>query len=267
MRHAGGYMQDNAGGFSQDVQDKMLDPEGHHMKYILSYGGGVNSTALMAILVKEKYPLDEVVFADTGAERPETYRYLRFARSFLKKHRLNLRVLRSKNGNLLDTCRKRKVIPSMIWRWSTRDYKITPIYAYYRSLQAHINQYIGIASDEIDRMKDSFADYVTNIYPLVDLEMNREDCVRVIREAGLPIPTKSGCFFCPFNTIERWHDIYTKQRPLYIKAMRLEERSKHFPKQRLTPLTLRGLAVEFRRGPVPNGISSSETPCGSDCMT
>ncbi len=236
-------------------------------KHVLSYGGGVNSTALMVILLREEYPLDDVVFADTGAERPETYRYLRIAHSFLKNHGLKLQILKSKNGSLLDTCRKRKVIPSMVWRWSTRDYKITPIYAYYRSLECHVNQYVGIASDEIDRMKDSFSEYVTNVYPLVDLAMSREDCVRVIREAGLPIPTKSGCFFCPFNTIERWHDLYQRQRPLYIKAMRLEERSKHFPKQRLTSVTLRGLALQFKRGRIPNAASSPETPCGSECMT
>src|SRR5436309_7907975 len=90
-------------------------------KHVLSYGGGVNSTALMVVLLREGYPLDEVVFADTGAERPETYNYLRTAQLFLKKHYLTLRVLRSKNGSLLDTCRNRKVIPSMVWRWSTRD--------------------------------------------------------------------------------------------------------------------------------------------------
>jgi hypothetical protein len=222
---------------------------------------------LMVLLVKQNYPLDDVVFADTGAERPETYRYLRVARSFLRKHGLKLRVLKSRNGNLLDTCRRRKVVPSMIWRWSTRDYKITPIYAYYRSLERHINQYVGIAYDEIDRMKDSFADYVTNVYPLVDLEMSREDCVREIKKARLPIPIKSGCFFCPFNTVGRWNDLYQKQRVLYNTAMRLEEGSKHFPKQKLTSLTLRVLASEFRRGRVPNGTSSTGTPCGADCMT
>lgn len=249
------------------MQNETLDLNCQPAKHILSYGGGVNSTALMVILAQQNYPLDDIVFADTGAERPETYRYLRFARSFLRKHGLRLRVLRSQNGSLFDTCRRRKVIPSMIWRWSTRDYKITPIYAYYRSLQCHINQYVGISSDEVERMKDSSADYVTNLYPLVDLKMSRDDCVDVIREARLPIPTKSGCFFCPFNTIERWYDLYKEQRPLYLKAMHLEEQSKHFPKQRLTPLTLRGLAVGFRRGRTPRGTYSPETPCGSDCMT
>lgn len=260
-------MQEDAGGITKNMQYKMLDLNRHGAKHILSYGGGVNSTALMVILVQENYPLDDVVFADTGAERPETYRYLRTARSFLKKHGINLRILKSRNGTLLDTCRRRKVIPSMVWRWSTRDYKITPIYAYYRSLQCHVDQYVGIAYDEVDRMKDSFSENVTNVYPLVDLKMDRESCRSVIEEAGLPLPIKSGCFFCPFNTVERWHDIYSKQRPLYLKAMRLEERSKHFPKQKLTPLTLRVLAAQFKRREIPNGDSSVRTPCGAECVT
>ncbi len=221
----------------------------------------------MVVLVDQNYPLDEVIFADTGAELPETYRYLRTARSFLKKHGMKLRILKSNNGSLLDTCRRRKVIPSMVWRWSTRDYKITPIYAYYRSLHCHVNQYVGIAYDEVDRMKDSFSEHVTNVYPLVDLQMDRKRCATIIEEVGLPSPIKSGCFFCPFNTMERWHDIYRKQRPLYLKAMRLEERSKHFPQQKLTPLTLRVLASRFKQGEIPNGHGSLRTPCGAECIT
>ena len=34
----------------------------------LSFGGGVNSVALMILLLREGLPLDEAVFADTGGE-------------------------------------------------------------------------------------------------------------------------------------------------------------------------------------------------------
>ena len=46
----------------------------------LSFGGGVNSTALAVLLVRGKLPQFEpwrIVFSDTGEERPETYTYLR----------------------------------------------------------------------------------------------------------------------------------------------------------------------------------------------
>ena len=46
-------------------------------KYVLSFGAGLNSTALLIMLVEKSYPLDEVIFADTGAEVPETYEHLK----------------------------------------------------------------------------------------------------------------------------------------------------------------------------------------------
>ena len=42
------------------------------------------------------------------------------------------------------------VFPSAIWRWSTRDYKVTPIHRHYREIGGHINQYLAIAWDEVD---------------------------------------------------------------------------------------------------------------------
>jgi len=234
-------------------------------RYVLSYGAGVNSTALMICLMNEKRRLDDVVFSDTGGEMPETYRYLSVADEYLKKHNVTFKSVRSANTALFDTCARRQVVPSQIWRWCTRDYKITPIYRYYRSLGVHVYQYIGIAYDELERMKDSRADYVTNLYPLVDERLTRKDCEEMIAEDGLPIPVKSGCFFCPFNTMQRWHELYENHRQLYRRATLLEESSKHFPKQRLAAPTLRGLAKSFRRHQVPQ--IEVYSPCGSECMT
>jgi len=210
-------------------------------------------------------PLHEAVFADTGAELPETYENVRLATQYLKKHCIPLRIVKSKNGTLQQTCKKRRVIPSQLWRWSTRDYKITPIHAYYRSLNSHIHEYLGIAYDEIERLKPSMQPYVTSSFPLVDEKMTRNDCVGLIKKAGFPIPTKSGCYFCPFNTQERWRYIWKNHKDLYSKAMRLEEESKHFPRQKLHRLTLRVLRTDFRKN--SNGNGSLDQPCGAYCMT
>jgi 3'-phosphoadenosine 5'-phosphosulfate sulfotransferase (PAPS reductase)/FAD synthetase len=142
------------------------------VKHILSFGGGVNSVALMILLLRRNEPIDEVVFADTGAEVPETYSYLHLAHHYAATHNVSFTVLARQRPrrDLYETCRHRRVIPSAIWRWSTRDFKVGPIHRHYRSLGAHINQYLGIAYDEVERMKDSRVDYVTNLYPLVDRE-------------------------------------------------------------------------------------------------
>jgi hypothetical protein len=248
--------------------------DSHH---VLSFGGGVNSVALMVLLLQKGYALEKVVFADTGDELPETYAYLDVARRYLKDYDLDLTVVRKRNGkSLYETCWDRRVFPSAIWRWSTRDFKVTPIHRYYRKLGGTINQYLAIAWDEIERMKDSRVEYVTNFYPLIDLRITRNDCVEIIEDAGLPVPPRSACYFCPFNSVARWQQLHLEHPDLYAKAMALEEHSKHFPSQRLTDqafrnrsdVSLRTLARVFEDGdsPVPFDQSNPE-PCGAECMT
>jgi hypothetical protein len=241
----------------------------------LSYGGGVNSVALMLLLLKEGLPLDEVVFADTGGEVPETYAYLDVTRKFLAEHNVPFTVVAKRGPGLYENAWRREVLPSAIWRWSTRDYKVAPIQRHYRSLGSHVYQYLAIAWDEIERMKDSRVDYVTNLYPLVDRKVTRADCVALIETAGLPVPPKSSCFFCPFGSLDRWRWLFENHRDLYEKAIALEEHSKHFPSQRLTDqafrnrtdISLRTLAMMFETGsPLPEA-SGVEAPCGAECMT
>lgn len=244
-------------------------------RHILSFGGGVNTVALMVHLVREEMPFDEAVFADTGGEIPETYDYLAIARKWLESHGKTLTVVQSANGTLFGTCARRKVVPSQIWRWSTRDYKITPIHAYYRSLGCRINEYMGIAYDEITRMKKSREDYITTLFPLVDARLTRDGCVSLIKSEGLPVPPKSGCYFCPFNNLERWAELDRAHPELYRKAIRLEETSKHFPDQSLLDhgirdrLNVRGLrelrqVIRSEVGPTSGGVDS---PCSGYCMT
>ena len=49
------------------------------MKRVLSFGGGVDSSAILAYhLFEENLNIDHVVFADTGAESADTYRNVEF---------------------------------------------------------------------------------------------------------------------------------------------------------------------------------------------
>ncbi len=246
------------------------------VRHVLSFGGGVNSVALMIILAREGLPFDEAVFADTGGEVPETYEYLEIAKGYLAEREVPLTVVSKRGRTLYDTAWDRQVFPSAIWRWSTRDFKVTPIQRHYRTLNVHINQYLAIAWDEVQRMKDSRVDYVTNLYPLIDRRLTRADCVDIIQGAGLPIPQRSSCFFCPFNSVDRWRWLHETHPDLFDKAMALEEHSKHFPSQRLTDqafrertdISLRSLAEVFADGrPVPAQPAVEQQPCGAECGT
>ena len=60
------------------------------MKYVLSYGGGVNSSALFFYITEKKMPLDIVIFADTGEESKETYDAVERMKVICKKQNIPL---------------------------------------------------------------------------------------------------------------------------------------------------------------------------------
>ncbi len=237
-------------------------------KYVVSYGGGVNSTAMIVHIIKHNLPLDYVVFSDTGDEMPETYEYLKTMNKYLKRRNIPLKIVKVRNKtSLSERCIKRKVIPSQIWRWCTRDMKVRPIHAFYRKLHSHIYQYMGIDYSEVHRMKPASVNYVTNLYPLIDNKIDRNECVDLIKHAKLQIPVKSGCYFCPFNNTGRWVEIHENHPKLYQRAMMIEENGKHFGRQYLAPNghTLRELEqIILRNGKLPT--SSMDSPCGGECM-
>jgi len=265
-------MQDNAGEYQMLIQERILDSRDirrqKDAKYIVSYGGGINSTALILFLVKNKFPLDCVVFSDTGDEMPETYEYLGIMERYLKRRNIPFEIVTNrKKETLSDKCLRREVVPSQVWRWCTRDFKVIPIHAFYRKLKSHVYQYMGIDYGEVRRMKPAREDYVTNLYPLVDYKIDRQECVKLIKKARLPIPVKSGCYFCPYNNMERWKEIHQNHPELFKHSMMIEENSKHYKTQRLAPkgYSLRQIDKMIKKKKrLP--LVKVDSPCGSECM-
>ena len=259
------------------VQKRILDTRGMKRevdaKYVVSYGGGKDSTAMTFFLVNNGFPVDYVVFSDTGTEIPETLEYLDIMERYCKTHDIKFVIVETRSKrSLIDRCRTRKVIPSQVWRWCTRDLKVGPIHAFYRTLHVHIYQYMGIDFDEPGRMKPEKVDWITNLYPLVDHKIKRSDCENIIRDEGFKVPEKSGCYICPFNTMERWEWIWRTHPDLYNDAMELEENGKHFGKQHLAPdgYTLRSLRDMFIAGwkpPKTETDKNSVNMCGGHCAT
>lgn len=89
---------------------------------------------------------------------------------------------------------------------------------------------IGISVDEIQRANTRKAErYERVVYPLVGigietgLRLNRSDCQRIIRDAGLPVPPKSSCFFCPFHRPGVWQDMARNEPDLFERSAQLED--------------------------------------------
>ena len=239
----------------------------------LSYGGGVQTFAILILMEKGKVSADEVVFADTAAEHFETYEHIenvvkpicerigvdftvvRMAKQVKDRITKEIKIAHS----LTETIEIRGRIPSLKNRWCTDYSKITPIKHYIKEKQAKgayvkpANALLGISLDEWKRMhKPHLKQYVTS-YPLIEMRMTRQDCIELIRKSGYPLPPKSGCYFCPYQSLRQWRKLYETERDKFNYAMQFEERDPKFPTYTLArhkkhPLPLRKMLIRFGEG-------------------
>lgn len=190
------------------------------MSVIQSFGAGVNSVALSLILPDSV----ERVFADTGAEQPETYEYL-------KQHNFHLTVLDSPVegcNNIIDWCHKLGHGPFRMRRSCTDKFKRRRIEKY---IKRPAIIYIGFSAEEAHRAKTTDGEAfkrqgIEYRYPLIEQGITREGCKKLIRDAGLPVPPKSGCYICPFQPKGSWWRLARQHPDLFWKAVEIDELSK-----------------------------------------
>ena len=210
-----------------------------------SFGGGVQSTAALVLAAYGHIAVDTFLFANVGedAENPDTLTYLRdIALPFAQKHNLKLVELSRSDAegkpislyqHVLHTERGTPIPIRMANgapgnRSCTRQFKVevTARYAKEHGATAEhpATMLIGISWDELTRAKTtSGIRYIRLRYPLIDMRLTREDCFAIIEAAGLPIPPKSSCWFCPFHKIAEWKQLRQEQPELFRQAVDLEQ--------------------------------------------
>ena len=209
-----------------------------------NFGGGVQSTAVLVLQAQGKLQYDAFVFANVGddSENPDTITYVeQYAKPFAAQHGIELvEVAKMRHGEQetlyqwLERDEKSIGIPVYLGsgmpsrRNCTSQFKIDVIARWQKARGATKENPaivgIGISMDEIQRMRnDSGIAWQTLEYPLIDLRMNRRDCVKVIESAGLPVPPKSACWFCPFHSRENWKSLKREKPELFSRAVQLED--------------------------------------------
>lgn len=189
---------------------------------ILSFGAGVNSTALAILAINDGWR-GEIVFSDTGCEWPETYCYLDyFEREWLAARGLHVTRLGPRydphpsgpsysGASLIEYCERNHIVPMMAVRWCTVKWKVTPIDRW----AAGRETMIGIAANEAHRQRGRCC-------PLVDADVDRAGCVQIIQHEVLNVPQKSGCYICPYQRSVQWRDLWQHHPDLYARAELME---------------------------------------------
>lgn len=182
---------------------------------VASYGGGVNSTAMLIGWAKRGDRLDAILFADTGGETPETMAYVERFSSWLWSfpnmpeiitvRKTTKREGRFRGANEVLTlermCLEQNVLPSIAYgmKSCSMKFKKEPQEEYIRENFPGqiVTKLIGFDAGEPHRAKESPDARYVNRYPLIEWGWDRDKCMDVIADSGLCVPPKSSCFFCP----------------------------------------------------------------------
>ncbi len=211
--------------------------------HVASFGGGVNSVAGVLEEGFEKYAV--ILFADTGSEKKETYAYLDYLTKTLG---WPIKFIQSKYGNIYDYYYKKKIYPTRFARDCTGKFKIDPFNKYLRETygyDAHFIVDIFIDSGEPDRVRTSRYLYATLNYPLVEKNIDRKQCELIIKSHNMPVPVKSGCYFCMFTPPSVWRQMErspqgSNAKEYYEKSINMERNSIMRAKAKYPLVRLRG---------------------------
>jgi hypothetical protein len=217
----------------------------------VSIGFGVQSTALLVLAAQERIDFSVFLFANVGddSEHPDTLAYVeQVGKPFAAAHGLEVLELRRRwkrgdrkgevetlYGRLTREGSRSLPIPVRMsngapgTRSCTADFKIRVIADELKrrgaTKETPATVALGISVDEIERARpglDPREPSQVRVYPLLDLGLNRGDCAQIIAKAGLPVPPKSACWFCPFHDREAWRKLKRDTPELFDKACELE---------------------------------------------
>lgn len=212
-----------------------------------SYGGGVQSTAALVLAAQKRIDFSIFLFANVGddSEHPATLRYVNDrARPRTDAHGIALHELRyTKRDGSQPTLYSEVVrrdnksidIPMRMSgsgapgnRTCTEDFKIVVIDRWMKKHGANRETPgvigLGISLDEYQRMRsdDPKHPFKTKEYPLIDMRLTRQDCINIIERAGLPVPPKSSCWFCPYHRLATWQRMRHEEPDLFWRSVEME---------------------------------------------
>lgn len=216
---------------------------------VFAYGGGVQSNAALVLAATGRLDVRTFLFCNVGedSENPDTLTYVeRVARPYAAAHGLDLVELRKTRfgrpvtiyGELTRPESRSIGIPVRLTgrsdgaparRSCTKDFKIRVIARWLRehgaSAERPATVHLGISMDEMERARsadDSGFPFERLAYPLLERRLYRDGCEAIIRAAGLPLPPKSACWFCPLRPLSGWRELRRRRPDLFERAAALE---------------------------------------------
>lgn len=211
---------------------------------VLSYGGGLDSWAMLLDCTERGMHLDAVVFADVAdpehedpGEWPHTYEHVQdVVVPFCARRGIRFEILDSTRYPVRDA---RSLFA---WLWARRQIPVAnrkqrvcttvaKVERFERWLDDNfsdqlVETLIGFEAGEEDRAKhDPNAGKPrkprpgiarrTNRFPLIERGLCRCRCAELVRGLGYAVPSASACQFCPFGSRGEWK-VYAETNPRHF---------------------------------------------------
>lgn len=205
------------------------------MKYIASFSGGKDSMAMILLILEKKLQLDEIVFIDTGLELGETYNFIK-----VFERKIGFPITRIKSKKTFEeyfyTKKKKGKNKGQIYgwpytagfnSWCNDRLKIKVFNKYLKTIKEEYIVYLGIAADELSRLK--------KLQPnrralLAELGMTEKDCLEYINKKGFRNPLywkfeRLGCYLCPKQNNNALRSLRRHYPYLWEKMLRMDKDS------------------------------------------
>lgn len=199
-------------------------------------GGGTQSVAIGALIIQGKIAKPDLShIVDTGREKASTWQYLdavlapELAKVGVEIHRVSKERyatvdLYAGNGDLLlpvftdQSGALSKMPPFCSDKWKKR---VGRRWMREQGVES-CRLMLGMSLDESRRVQNSDVKWITNTYPLIDLWVQRSDCLRIVREMGWPEPPRSACWMCPNMSNQEWREIRENQPQDWMQAVAMD---------------------------------------------
>lgn len=209
---------------------------------VVSFGAGVDSTAMLVEMHNRAITPQLILFADTGGEKPATYEHIKTMTNWCElvgfPTIITVRYVppRSPYRDLENNCLYNQTLPGLAFGMKSCSikWKVKPQQTYLKTwmVEHGINEIvnaIGLDASPADlRRKSTYAakgagsKFGAFWYPLQEWGLTRAACIEIIKNEGLPVPVKSCCFFCPAMKKNEIAALKDSDPDLYLRALALE---------------------------------------------
>ena len=185
---------------------------------IISFGGGVQSTAMAILAAQGKIEVDAFVFCDTGFEQSIVFDFLNaYTIPMLKDAGIPFHIAKAVDHtkyagdvNLPPFFANKKGTEGRLPAYCSAKWK-REVFERFCNEKFKAKSYevlFGFSTDEKHRAARMKPTRKWNPkFPLLDLQMRRGDCIALVERVFNAEPPRSSCYMCPNHTQPEWSHV------------------------------------------------------------